>query len=81
MTANPWKHVAWKQLNEAKFTLTLQSCNITSGISTYMYIYSKSMKTQHLYFRYLSNIDLSIKSLFSSDNCILHMLSKDLSLY
>ena len=39
------------------------------------------MKTQHLYFRYLSNMDLSIKILFSSDNCTLHMLSKDHSLY
>ena len=39
------------------------------------------MKTQHLYFRYFSNIDLSIKIVFSSDNCTLHILSKDNSLY
>ena len=45
------------------------------------YIYSKSMKTQHLYFRYLSKMDLTINILFSSDNCTLHMLSKDHSLY
>ena len=36
---------------------------------------SKSMKTQHLYSRYRSNMDLSIKILFSSDNCTLHILS------
>ena len=28
------------------------------------------MKTQHLFFRYLPNMDLTIKILFSSDNCI-----------
>ena len=39
------------------------------------------MKTQHLYFRYLSNMDLSLKISFSSDNCTLHILSKDHSLY
>ena len=39
------------------------------------------MKTQHLYFRYLSNIDLSIKILFSSDNYTLHILSKDHCMY
>ena len=39
------------------------------------------MKTQHLYFRYLSNMDLSIKILFSSDNSTLDILSKDHSLY
>ena len=44
-------------------------------------IYSKSMKTQHLYFRYLSNMDLSIKILFSWDNCTLHILSKYHPLY
>ena len=44
-------------------------------------IYSKSMKTQHLYFRYLSNMDLSLKISFSSDNCTLHIISKDHSLY
>ena len=44
-------------------------------------IYSKSMKTQHLYFRYLSNKDLSINILLSSDNCTLHILSNDQSLY
>ena len=44
-------------------------------------IYSKSMKTQHLYFRCISNMDLSIKILFSSDNFTLHFLSKDHSLY
>ena len=47
----------------------------------YKYIYSTSMKTQHLYFRYLSNMELSIKFLFSLDNCTLHMLSKDYFLY
>ena len=31
-----------------------------NGVNT-LYIYSKSMKTQHLYFRYPSNMDLSIK--------------------
>ena len=35
------------------------------------------MKTQQLYHRYLSNTDLSITSLFSQYNCILHILSKD----
>ena len=44
-------------------------------------LYSKSMKTQHSYIRYLSNMDLSIKILFSSDNCTLHVLSKEYSLY
>ena len=44
-------------------------------------IYSKSMKTQYLYFRYLSNMDFSIKNLFSSNNSIIHILSKDSSLY
>ena len=39
------------------------------------------MKTQHLYFLYLPNMDLSIKILFSLDNCTLHILSKDNSLY
>ena len=39
------------------------------------------MKTQHLYFRYLSNIDLPIKISFSSDNCTLHILSQYHSLY
>ena len=39
------------------------------------------MNAQHLYFRYLSNIDLSIKIVFLSDNCTLHILSKDNSLY
>ena len=39
------------------------------------------MKTQQLYFRYLSNMDLFIKISFSSDNCTLHILSKDHSLY
>ena len=39
------------------------------------------MKTQHVYFQYLSNLDLSIKILFSSDNYTLHILSKDHSLY
>ena len=39
------------------------------------------MKTQHLYFRYLYNMDLSIKILFSSDNSTLHILSKDRPLY
>ena len=34
-----------------------------------------------MYFRCLSNMDLSIKILFSSDNCTLHILSKDHSLY
>ena len=34
--------------------------------------YAKSMKTQHLYFPYLSNMYLSIKFLFSSDNCTLN---------
>ena len=38
-------------------------------------INSKAMKTQHLYFRYLSNLDWSIKILFSSDKCALHSLS------
>ena len=38
----------------------------------FCFIYSKSMKTQHLYFRYLSNMDLSIKILFSSENCYFH---------
>ena len=47
----------------------------------YINIYSKSMKTQHLYFRYLSNMDLSINILSSSDNCTLHILSNDQSLY
>ena len=46
-----------------------------------MDIYSKSMKTQHFYFRYLPNMDLSIKILFLSDSCTLHILSKDYSLY
>ena len=46
-----------------------------------IYLYSKSMKTQHFYFRYLSNVDLSIKILFSSDNCTSHILSQDHSLY
>ena len=44
-------------------------------------IYSKSMKTQHWYFRYISNMDLCTKMFFSSDNCSLHILSKDHSLY
>ena len=44
-------------------------------------LYSESMKTQHLYFRYLSNIHLSIKILFSSYNCTLHILSNDYSLH
>ena len=44
-------------------------------------ISSKSMKTQHFYFRYLSNMDLPVKITFSSDNCTLHILSKDHSLY
>ena len=39
------------------------------------------MKTQHLYFRYIPNMDLSIKILFSLDNCTLHILSKVNSLY
>ena len=39
------------------------------------------MKTQHLHFRYFSNMDLSINILFSSDNCTLDILSKDHSLY
>ena len=39
------------------------------------------MKTQHLYFRYLSNMDFSIKMLFLSDNCTSHFLSNDHSLY
>ena len=39
------------------------------------------MKTQHFYFRYLSNMDLSIKMLFSSDKCTLHILSNGYSLY
>ena len=50
-------------------------------ISCNCYIYSKSMKTHHLYFRYLSNTDLSINSLFSSDNYTLHILSNDQSLH
>ena len=41
-------------------------------------IYSISMKTQHLYFRYILKMELSIKILFSSDNCSLHSLSKDI---
>ena len=32
-------------------------------------------ETKHLYFRYLSNMDLFIKILFSSDNRTLHILS------
>ena len=47
----------------------------------YIYIYSKSMKTQHLYFQYLSKVDLSINILLSSDNCTLHILLNDQSLY
>ena len=43
--------------------------------------YSKSMKTQHLYFWYLSNMDLSINISFSSDNWTWHILSKDHTLY
>ena len=39
------------------------------------------MKTQHFNFRYFSNTDLSIKILFSQDNCILHSLSKDFPLF
>ena len=39
------------------------------------------MKTQHLYFWYLTNMDLSIKILFSWDNCTLHIISKDHPLY
>ena len=34
-----------------------------------MKYYSKSMNTQHLSSRYISNMDLSFKILFSSDNC------------
>ena len=40
-------------------------------------LYSKSMKTQHFYFRFISNMDLTIKILFSLDNCTLHMPPKD----
>ena len=36
------------------------------------------MKTQHLYFRRLSNMDVSIKILFLIDNCILHIPMKRL---
>ena len=43
-------------------------------------LYSKLIKTQHLYFRYLSNMDLSIKILFSLDDCTFHILSRDYSL-
>ena len=43
--------------------------------------YLNSMKTQHLYFPYLSNMDSPIKLLLSSDNCTLHILSQDYSLY
>ena len=46
-----------------------------------LYVYSKSMKMQHLYFRCLHNTDLSIKSMFSQYNCILHILSKDFSFF
>ena len=49
-------------------------------IYTCKYIYSKSIKTQHLYFKYISNIDLSV-NFFSLDNCILHIQSKDYSFY
>ena len=44
--------------------------------AVYMIIYSKSMKTEHLYIRYFPNIDLSIKIVFSPDNCTLHILPK-----
>ena len=46
-----------------------------------LYIYSESMKTQHLFFRYFSNMDLSLKILLSSDNCTFHILSNYYSLY
>ena len=65
-------------------TSVLQQCSITKlrfEYSQQVDIYSKSMKTQHLYFRYIPNTDLSIKILFSSDNCTSHILSKDHSLY
>ena len=39
------------------------------------------MKTQHLYFWYLSNMDLSIKIKFPPDKSTLHILLKDHSLY
>ena len=39
------------------------------------------MKTQHLYFLYLYNFDLSIKTVLLSDKGTLHILSKDHSLY
>ena len=45
-------------------------CNIIH--STCILIYSKSMKKQHLFIRYLSDMDLPIKISFSSDNCTLH---------
>ena len=56
-------------------------CHRTESDLFLFLLYSKSMKTQHFYFLYLSNMDLSIKILFSSDNCTLHILSKDHSLY
>ena len=34
-----------------------------------LHLYSKSMKTQHMYLRCFSNRDLSIKKLISSDHC------------
>ena len=35
------------------------------------------MKTQHLYFRYLFSMDLTIKILFSLNYCTSHILSKE----
>ena len=41
-----------KKVKSLKF-----SCSVALGYLD-LYLYSKSMKTQHLYFRYLSNMDL-----------------------
>ena len=51
-------NMQWEILLDMSIIFSARNTNIIS------FIYSKSMKTQHLYFRYLSNMDFSIKFLF-----------------
>ena len=73
--------VIWCLLWQMTLTISMDILLTKSYHYQYTYIYSQLMKTQHLYFQYLSNIYLSIKILFSSDNFTIHILSKDDSLY